>query len=310
MRRAVHHLGLLVLLGAACDRQPAPRANDTAAEQVSLPETASVRVPEAEAPWDTAAGPVFLIMGPKSTEATMVVATIDTATDLAEERVVPPRFGRAAFDLFRGPERVSAVSIAGVVSQDVPEDCAGWPAVTLAGVTDSAAWTVGFVQGRFLPLGVDSISSLPAADSARLSRDLARVASSAPGDTADALRGLPFVVQRAWVFAVDSARTVVLAEITRTLNQEATPLQETLLVIAERDPSADKGLRLAFAQRTLGGEEVLETTEVLAAGLLRSRREPVVLLARYLGDGVKYSLLERSETGRWRMRWTSPYAGC
>jgi hypothetical protein len=65
-----------------------------------------------------------------------------------------------------------------------------------------------------------------------------------------------------------------------------------------------------YLERTSGGEESLESTELLVAARLGGSREPVVLLARYVGDGAIYALVERQAPRRWRLRWTSPYTGC
>jgi hypothetical protein len=35
-----------------------------------------------------------------------------------------------------------------------------------------------------------------------------------------------------------------------------------------------------------------------------------LVLARYIGDGVAYALLERNGAARWEIRWVSAASGC
>jgi hypothetical protein len=118
------------------------------------------------------------------------------------------------------------------------------------------------------------------------------------------------VVHRAWRTTLPTGRQVVLAEIDRTLPQEATPLHEHLLLVVERGPDSAARWELAWSERTVGGEESSGAIDLVAVGVPRGRPEPVLLLARYLGDGVTYALLQRDGDPRWRLRWVSPYAGC
>ena len=67
---------------------------------------------------------------------------------------------------------------------------------------------------------------------------------------------------------------------------------------------------MVYVERTAGGEESLEATELLVVAKLETHHKPVVLLARYVGDGVIYALVEREGARHWRLRWTSPYTGC
>jgi hypothetical protein len=102
----------------------------------------------------------------------------------------------------------------------------------------------------------------------------------------------------------------MIAEVWRTLNQEANPKQEHLLLITERDTASRARMDIAYTERAAGGEETLESSEVLAIARFSPTRDVSILLARYVGDGVVYALLERTGSRRWRLRWTSPYVGC
>jgi len=105
-------------------------------------------------------------------------------------------------------------------------------------------------------------------------------------------------------------RQIILAEIVRTVNQEAAPLQEHLVVVAERDSASTDPYKAAYYERSIGLEDALETTELLAVARTRGNRTFFILLSRYYGDGGSYALLERHGRSAWRLRWTSAYAGC
>lgn len=262
-------------------------------------------------PWDSAAGPVFLVIGPNPSQAAVVVPALDTTVSLDTISIAldTERFG--AFDLFVANHRVGTATLGLPIEADIPDECTAWPMVRLGAGADTitSAWTVAFEASRFAPMEVDSLPALARADSLRLAGELARVASGAPGDTIDALRGVPFVVRRAYRVSLPGGRLGVVAEVERTLNQEASQTQEHLLLVAERDSTA-RQYDLAYVERSGGGEDSLESDELLAIGRIRGRDEPVALIARFVGDGVIYSLLERLPEGRWRLRWSSPYTGC
>lgn len=300
------------LLVVACERPAPARSNDTAVPTAPPPETLAALPVPVQPAWDSAAGPVFFVVGPNAQQAAVIVPGIDTAASLDTVTFDVARYRSMPLDLFGGGRRIGAAAVGATVALDVPEDCSAWPLVRLSGLADSASsgWTVAFRSDRFQPLSLDSLVMLPRADSLRLVTELARVASAAPGDTVQAMRGIPFVVRRAYRATLPGGIGAVIAEVGRALNQEANPIQEHLLVIAERDSSAAKGYRLAYLERSAGGEEMLESSELLLLGVPRGREQPMVLLARYLGDGVVYSMLERAAGGTWRLRWSSPYAGC
>jgi hypothetical protein len=301
-----------MLLVAACERPAPARSNDTAAPTAPPPETAAaLPVPPVSA-WDSAAGPVFFVMSANAQQAAVIVPDVDTAASLDTVTFDVSRYRAMSLDLFSGGRRQATATVGTNIALEVPEDCSAWPVVRLSGApadSVSGAWQIAFAADRFQALELDSLSMFQRADSLKLVTELARVASGAPGDTVAALRGIPFVVRRAYRATLPGQVGVVIAEVGRGLNQEANPIQEHLLVIAERDSIA-REYRLAYLERAAGGEEMLESSELLLIGIPRGREQPVVLLARYLGDGVVYSMLERNAEGKWRLRWSSPYAGC
>ncbi len=301
------HWWCALLAVMACERPPVERANDTTVPAVSPPPV-TVVPPATESAWDTAAGPVFLVMGAGADQAALVMPLLDTAASLDTVHVPLTPWRGVTFDVFRQGRPAGVTAVGDSIALEAPEDCSAWPALRVAR-PDTVSWSVAFRTGSFTALGFDTLAGLSPRDSAGLTRDLARAASAAPGDTSDAMRGLPYVVQRAWRARLPSGHDFVMAEIDRTLNQEANPVHEHLLMAVERDTLPGSPWVLRWSERMVGGEETLASIEVMLIGVPRGRTDPVLLFARYLGDGVVYALLQR-DGARWRLRWTSPYAGC
>jgi hypothetical protein len=132
-----------------------------------------------------------------------------------------------------------------------------------------------------------------------------------PNDTATAFKGLPFELQRAGRFSIAPGIDGIAAVLVRHVNEEANPREEHIFLIAERDSTRPPPSWVAaYSERESGGEDDLETNEVLAVVRLGSARTPTVVLSRDYGDGGVYSLIERTGPGQWRLRWSSAYTGC
>lgn len=303
----------LLLTVSACDKPAPPPRNDTASVTASPPTAPDSVAAKAESPWDSAAGPVFITIGPNATTASVVIPSVTADSEVESGRLNAAPYTGSAFDLLANGRVVGDATINGVVPVESPEECSGWPLVRLAGVRDDStgrAWVVGLARGRATPVPYDSITALSSADSSRLAIEIARLASSVPGDTVPELRGLPYQVRRAYRFPLPGGGEGLIAEVWRILNQEANPKQEHLLMITERDSASGPRGDIVYTERAAGGEETLESSEVLAIVRFSPTRDVSILLARYVGDGVVYALLERTGTRRWRLRWTSPYVGC
>lgn len=306
-------LGGLLLLGAACDKPAPAPSNDTATVSPPPPQGGTTPVAPVETPWDSSAGPVFLAIGPNATTASVVFPGVASDAEVDASTLDASPFKGVGFDLLANGRVVSGATLSSVVPLDAPEECSGWPLVQLSDVnadTASRSWVVGFERGRLLPIAYDSITALSSSDSSRLAMEVARIASAVPGDTVAEMRGLPYQVRRAYRFSIAPGVDGMVAEVLRTLNQEANPKQEHLLLLAERDSASRGRFDIAYTERAAGGEELIESSELLAIGRYAPNRDVVVLLARYVGDGVVYALLERTGSRRWRLRWTSPYVGC
>jgi hypothetical protein len=304
---------VLLLTGGACDKPAPAPSNDTVVVSPSLPQVADSVPATEESPWDSDAGPVFVVTGPNATTASVVVPTVAPDVEVNPSRLDVASVIGMRFDLLGNGRVVGSATVSAIVPVDAPEECTGWPLVQLGGVRDDSVartWAVGLAAGRAAPIAFDSITGLSSADSSRLAIDIARLASSVPGDTVSELRGLPYQVRRAYRFPLAAGSEALVTEVWRTLNQEANPRQEHLVIIAERDRASGNRYDVTYMERAAGGEETLESSEVLAIARFAPTRDASILLARYVGDGVVYALLERVATRRWRLRWSSPYVGC
>lgn len=190
------------------------------------------------------------------------------------------------------------------------EGCESWPLVRLRAESGaSTSWTAGLIATRARPLALDSIEGLSRADSSRLARDVARLAAALPEDTARAFRGLPYFVRTVRRFRPAPGVEALIADVSRRINQEANPREEQILIIAERD-SGSGAWTVGFSERASGQDGAVETHDVLAAVAVGEARRPTVILGRYIGDGIAYSLIERVGAREWRVRWTSATSGC
>jgi len=305
---------LIFALGVACERTtPVAGRKDTAVPVVPPPESSIVAKPE-PSPWDSTAGPALFIAGDTPAEA-FFIAPAYTHT-AALDSLQPDSLLRAMqIDLFGSGQKVGTARIASIKASARTDSCRTWPTARLqltSGDTASVmSWNVAFESGHATELAIDSIEGLPTADSARLAADIARIASALPGDTSAAFRGLPFVVNKAWRARIQNGQTLLAAVIVRNVNQEASPRQERILLIAERDSTTTATARFTprYTERKVGLEETLETTDPISIILLGADRHPTVIVARDTGNGLSYALVERV-AGQWQRRWASTYAGC
>jgi len=304
-----------IVLAAACERKAAPKAPDSVIGSTqSVPVTAtSPSVPRVSG-WNAEAGTALLVHG-ESGDALVVVpgAPGDSSTDGAlgaVDTVLPSDVALFSRSGMAGHARAELALPAATASGD----CVRWPTARLgpaAGTDAVPPWTVGFAGGAPLPLALDSLESAAPADSAGLAASVTRLASALTDDTVRALRGVPFTVRSARRFDMPDGTQGVVAVLTRALNQEASPIGEHILLVAERPAGAPASAwSEAYHERVAGSEDEVASTEVLAAVALGARRRPTIVLARALSDGNRYSLLERTGPRAWRVRWTSVEGGC
>jgi len=296
LSRSCHPILALFLL-AACERTKPPVRTDSVPPTVSAsPESASTAAPAST--WDVSAGPVLLVVGDTPANANIVAPNAAQAAGVLAGIPHP-----ADVTLFG---RSGTVQRAEIPTLSDTSDCA---VATLDAAPPPGPWNVGFIGGVVSPIGMDSAESLSHADSTALVAAVTRLASALPNDSAGRFAGLPFVVHAVWRFSLPSGNQVVIGNLARQINQEATPLQERTLLVAERMAN-DTSLTLRYSERAYGTEDSVESFEVLFAGVLGSARTPSLVISRDFGDSIEYGLIERTDDGRWHARWSSARRHC
>lgn len=299
-----------------CNRaSDAPRFDSVT---VVRPEAAAVdsQRPPTPSGWDATAGPVLLVASERPEAAIVVFPEVQGEHAAAELQFDTTALRGSTAALFTRAGEVSSATLGEGTQPAEEEDCAGWPMLRLSSPSGTVApWSIGLVGSRIVPVTLDSIGSLSAADSSALVADVARLASMVPvRESATRLRGLPFSVRDIRRFQTRAGTDVIAAHVVRRVHEEANPLEERTLLIAERDRSERPNVRgryaIAFHQRSVGHEETLEGSEVLGAFVYRNTSRPTLVVARESEGGVRYTLIERSGAHTWRVKWTSALVRC
>jgi hypothetical protein len=308
-RRALPLLFALVLVG--CEKRAAVPSGQSSGGGSSSVSSAPALT------WDDAsAGPVLFVAGSNETEAAIIFPHFTDSTLGTVSKLDTAGISRTKADLFARAGLIGTAVIVPKSAGVLGGECTAWPTARVNSLDRSTGgvpgpWTVGFMTSHAVAIPMDSIASLSPADSARRAADVARVASALSNDTAPAFRGLPFEVQRAGRFSIAPGIDGIAAVLVRHVNEEANPREEHIFLIAERDSTHQPmAWAAAYSERSSGGEDDLETNEVLAAVRLGPGRTPTIVLSRDYGDGGAYSLIERAAAGQWRLRWSSAYTGC
>jgi hypothetical protein len=264
--------------------------------------------------WDSTVGPVMLARGASAANAYVVFPDYSDSTVPDTLQLDASTLRGDSVELLGRDGAIDAVPVISAgTKQWAGDECVEWPTATL-GIVDTsraAGWTVGFVQQHVASVGLDSLDGMPGADSAHLAADLTRLASALPDDTSKTFRGIPFSVRYAFRFQAAPGVDAVVADLVRRLNQEASPLEQHTLLIAERNGARpDAPFRVAYHERAGGLEETIETTDVLGALRLPSPAHVALVVLREGQDTSAYAMLERLADGSWHVRWTSVHTGC
>ncbi|MDB4916055.1 MAG: hypothetical protein JWM95_3699 [Gemmatimonadetes bacterium] len=292
----------MLAFAVGCERsKPANRAASVppAVEEGTLPR--HVVVPDSG--WSDAAGPVLLIQGEGRDEALVIPPAEDDSG--AATRLAVLGGQNSAVTLFgRGGEHLTGELEASPKTSDT--QCRLWP---LRAVHGAEGWAVGFIGGQTSAMALDSVERLSPRDSLALAAEVSRLASSVTTATAPSFQGLRFTAHDIRRFEVSPGVQAIVAHLIRRVNQEASPLEEQTLLIAERDSGVTTGpYQLRYVDRANGMEEEVPVPEVVGAVRIESR--PTLIVARDSDTGVTYSMLERTRDHHWRIRWMSGPQRC
>lgn len=295
--------GLLVLTIAGCRDAGGDKADST---HGSLPPVYPSS-PLGNTNWDLDAGPVLIIPGGGIDSVAVVMPEATDSTIASFQGMASPTAG-LTFDLFsRNGKAASAATLSVLPPADTRGECYSWPMAKLR--QPRSDWRVGFQTGRVSAIRLDSIESKSSADSADLAVALTRAVATLPAAADPTFRGLPFRVRSAYTFRLDSI-DVVIADVVRTVNEEASPKVEHFFLIGERNPGTDAKYETRYYSRNAGTEESTQATDVLAVIQLGATRRPAIVVSLEYDDGRKIGLIERRNTGQWSSIWRSAYTDC
>ena len=302
MRRLVI-IALVILTGEACDRGvPAHREDSATSTQPSY--TQAVPQEVAESSWLAGVGSAMFIEGSSPSEA-IVVGPMEGEELAAAVRATVTTTPEITL-LGRGGQQSVAHLNPSPDKQD-PE-CMLW-SFSDHGAAASNGWAVGFVTSQVKPLALDSVDVLSARDSMTLVAEVSRLASAVTGASGPAFQGLRFTAHDIRRFEAVPGQQALVAHVIRRVNQEASPLEEQTLLIAERDSGVTSGpYHLVYAERSSGLEDQATTPEVIGGAIVG--RRTLLVVARDSDTGISYSVLERLNAHEWRVRWTSKPTAC
>jgi hypothetical protein len=305
---------ILVALGACERRSPAKTPDSVASAPSPTPATPATHRIAAPSTWDSSAGPVMFVRGNSGAEAYVVFPAITDSTPSDAVHFDSALARNTTVELFQRAGGGDAAHVGVLAGGEWDADqCIEWPAAKLQNATNTDVangWTVAFLKGHAKALALDTVEAMQHADSARLAADITRLVSTAPNDTAKTFRGIPFSVRTAYRFTPVTGVEAVVADVVRSLNQEANPLEEHTLIVGERPTGSTAPYHLAYREVTAGSDETLESSDVLAAVTFGAPPHVDLVLAREGYESNAYALLERQPDGSWRLRWTSAHTGC
>ena len=258
--------------------------------------------------WDPDAGSVMVMSLAEGESVGIVLPQATDSTFPSSESA--PVSSDLTVDLFGRTGKVASNVIMTPVSRTASaaaDECQSWPIARTG--TPQPGWRVGFPAGRVTPVPLDSIAGMSSADSAALATSIVQAVSSLSLGADSDFRGLPFRVRSAYTFRTDSIAGVI-ADVVRSVPEEANPRLEHLFVISERPVNSTASYKVGFFTRTAGAEEETEITELLAVVLIGPARRPAIVVNVGYAEGGKLGILQRTAPGQWRFRWRSAYTGC
>jgi hypothetical protein len=250
---------------------------------------------------------MLISLGGNSDSAAVILPEVTDSTIASVQANSAPVAG-LVFDLFgRGGKIDGSTTVIPIQPPDVKQECDAWPPVKVRAAR--SGWRIGFAGAHVQAIKLDSIEAMPSTDSAALAVSLAETAATLVNASDPAFRGLPFRVRSAYTFRLDSV-DVVIADVIRSVNEEANPRIEHLLMIGEKRAGSVGKYNTGYYSRTAGAEETTQATEVLAAVRIGSSRKPAVVVNIEYDDGRVMGLIERVAPGQWRSVWRSAFTDC
>jgi len=292
----------VVFLVAACGDRSRSNSDSARALAPVFP-----GAPSGNPGWDPDAGSVMITPFENSldTVAVIVPEATDSTVSIVGGSNAP--VAGLAFDLFGRAGKIASVVRSAALTSDTSKlDCSGWPLARLAG--KQAGWSVGFTAGRAIAISLDSIEALRSSDSASLAASIVRAAATLKSVSDPTFSGLPFRVRAAFTFRLDSV-DVVIADVVRSVNEEANPRIEHLLMVGERLAGSSSQFDVRYSNRTAGSEESTQASELLAVVRIGAERRPIIVVSIEYSDGNRLGLLERTGN-EWRLVWRSAYTDC
>jgi hypothetical protein len=299
-------LGIVFLLLLAASGCGDNSRNNSASSRASLPPVFSLG-PVSSTNWDVNAGPVMLISVGSGFDSAAIVLPEVTDSTMEQVQGIAPSLSSLVFEVFGRDGTVDSSTVTSLTTTGTARDCYAWPAAKVQSA--HAGWRVGLVRGNVKVIALDSIGSLSSADSATLAASLAQSAATLPVSADPVFRRLPFRVRSAYTFRLDSSEAVI-ADVVRSLNEEANPRIEDLFLIGERPIGATGKYTIGYFNRIAGAEETIQATDILAAVKMRASNRPAVIVNVESEDGTQLGFIERVGPGQWRYTWKSAYTDC
>jgi hypothetical protein len=299
-------LGIVFLFLLAASGCGDNSRNNSASSRVSLPPVFSLG-PVSSTNWDVNAGPVMLISVGSGFDSAAIVLPEVTDSMMDQVQGIAPSLSGLVFEVFGRNGSVDSSIVTSLTTTGTARDCYAWPAAKVQSA--HAGWRVGLVRGNVKVIALDSIGSLSSADSATLAASLAQSAATLPVSADPVFRRLPFRVRSAYTFRLDSSEAVI-ADVVRSLNEEANPRIEDLFLIGERPIGATGKYTIGYFNRIAGAEETIQATDILAAVKMRASSRPAVIVNVESEDGTQLGFIERVGPGQWRYTWKSAYTDC
>jgi len=300
---------LVVAIGVtACTADKKPSSDDTTA---AVP--AAVNPPPASfvnTGWQDSIGGPFLMLPvtDNSAAAAIVLPMMNDSTLSRDSTVNADEYVGMSADLFDRSGSAGSVQLSSRTQATAGEGCLAWPVLAFR-EPSSRSWQIGLKPGVAVSIPLDSLESMISSDSTFLTAELARLASALPASNDPAFQGLPFSVRKAYR-TKSGGMPILVGDIVRKINEEANPREEHLLIIAEPNVSDRSHYATVFHSRAAGSEEVVRTSDVLAAIQFLKNRHAALLVSFEYENGSRVAMIERVSPNNWKVTWRSAYTGC